>query len=299
MELWNTVWDAFNAPMFSLGEEPITPLSVIVLLVILSLTWVVGGRVRWLLERRLGKIADIQEGTLHIIGNLGRYLILFVGLFVGFQSVGLQLDSVIVIFGALGVGIGFGLQNIANNFISGVILLVERPIKVGDVVEVGGELGTVERISIRATTLRKFDQTQAIVPNGDLISTTVSNWTHDDRRVRVDFIVGVAYGSDTRLVERLMGEIVNGHEKVLDDPEPRIFFMEFGDSSLNFRVLAYVPDIMERLTTQSDLHFSIDEAFRANDIEIPFPQRDLHVRSIDPDAVLPHRPTAANGSPPA
>ncbi len=299
MELWNTVWDAFNAPMFSLGEEPITPLSVIVLLVILSLTWVVGGRVRWLLERRLGKIADIQEGTLHIIGNLGRYLILFVGLFVGFQSVGLQLDSVIVIFGALGVGIGFGLQNIANNFISGVILLVERPIKVGDVVEVGGELGTVERISIRATTLRKFDQTQAIVPNGDLISTTVGNWTHDDRRVRVDFIVGVAYGSDTRLVERLLGDLVNGHEMVLDDPAPRIFFMEFGDSSLNFRVLAYVPDIMERLTTQSDLHFSIDEAFRANDIEIPFPQRDLHVRSIDPDAVLPHRPTAANGSPPA
>ena len=299
MELWNTVWDAFNAPMFSLGEEPITPLSVIVLLIILSLTWIVGGRVRWLLERRLGKVADIQESTLHIIGNLGRYLVLFVGLFVGFQSVGLQLDSVLIIFGALGVGIGFGLQNIANNFISGVILLVERPVKVGDIIDVGGELGTVERISIRATTLRKFDQTQAIVPNGDLISTTVTNWTHDDRRVRVDFTVGVAYGSDTGLVERLMSEIVNGHEKVLDDPAPRIFFMEFGDSSLNFRVLAYVPDIMERLVAQSDLHFAIDEAFRANGIEIPFPQRDLHVRSIDPGAVLPHRPTATNGSPKA
>ena len=299
MELWNSVWDAFNAPMFGLGEEPITPLSVIVLLVILVVTWVIAGRVRWLLERRIGKISGIQEGTLHIIGALGRYLVLFVGLFIGMQSVGLQLDAVLVIFGALGVGIGFGLQNIANNFVSGIILLVERPIKVGDVVEVGSELGAVERISIRATTLRKFDQTQAIIPNGDLISSTVTNWTLDDRRVRVDFVVGVAYGSDTRLVERLLGELVNGHEKVLDDPAPRIFFMEFGDSSLNFRVLAYVPDIMERLSTQSDLHFAIDEAFQVNGIEIPFPQRDLHVRSIDPDAVLPHRPTAANGSPPA
>ena len=299
MELWNTVWDVLNAPMFSLGEEPLTPLSVLVLLVILAVTWIIAGRVRWLLERRIGTVAGVQEGTMHVIGTLGRYVTLFVGFLIGLQSVGLQLDSVLIMFGALGVGIGFGLQNIVNNFVSGVILLFERPIEVGDVIEVGGELGAVERVSIRATTLRKFDQTQAIVPNGDLISTTVINWTHDDRRVRVDFIVGVAYGSDTGLVERLMSEIVNGHEKVLDDPVPRIFFMEFGDSSLNFRVLAYVPDIMERLTTQSDLHFAIDEAFRANGIEIPFPQRDLHLRSIDSDAVMRHAPTATNGSPKA
>lgn len=299
MELWNNVWDAFNAPMFSLGEEPITPLSIVVLLVILAVTWIFAGRVRWLIERRIGQVADIQESTLHIIGNLGRYLIILVGLFVGFQSIGLQLDSVLIIFGALGVGIGFGLQNIANNFISGVILLIERPVKVGDIIDVGGELGTVERISIRATTLRKFDQTQAIVPNGDLISTTVTNWTHDDRRVRVDFIVGVAYGSDTRLVERLIREAVNGHEKILDDPEPRIFFFEFGDSSLNFRILCYVADISERFATLSDLHFQIDEAFREHDVEIPFPQRDLHLRSIDQEAVVRHAPTATNGSPKA
>ncbi len=297
MELWNTVWDAFNAPMFSLGEEPITPLSIVVLLVILAVTWIVAGRVRWLLERRIGQVAGMQEGTLHVIGALGRYLIIFVGFFVGLQSVGLQLDSVLILFGALGVGIGFGLQNIANNFVSGVILLFERPVEVGDVIEVGGELGTVERISIRATTLRKFDQTQAIVPNGDLISGVVTNWTHDDRRVRVDFMVGVAYGSDTALVERILKELVDGHEKVLDDPAPRVLFMEFGDSSLNFRILAYVPDLMDRLTTQSDLHYAIDEAFRTHDVEIPFPQRDLHVRSIDSDAVLQHAPTATNGSP--
>ena len=282
------VWDAVNAPLFSLGEDPVTLLALVVLVVIMVLTWIIGGRARWLLERRVSHVAGIEQGTLHAIGGLGRYLILFVGSFIGLRSVGFQLDAILVVFGALGVGIGFGLQNIANNFVSGLILLVERPIKVGDVVEVGGELGSVERVGIRATTLRKFDQTQAIVPNGDLISSTVTNWTLDDRRARLDFTLGVAYGSDTRLVERLIRAAVVNHRNVLDDPEPRIFFVEFGDSSLNFRVLAYVNDLMERFATLSDLHFAIDDAFRENDVEIPFPQHDLHLRTIDPDTVFRH-----------
>ncbi len=292
MKAWGVVWDAFNAPMFSLGEDPVTPLSLIVLVVIFTVTWFVAGRVRWALEDQIGqRVEEIPEALLHVVGNLARYTIILVGWFIGLQSVGFQLDAVLVIFGALGVGMGFGLQNIANNFVSGVILLVERPIKVGDVISVAGELGTVERVGIRATTLRKFDQTQAIVPNGDLISSVVNNWTLDDRRVRVDFVVGVAYGSDTRLVERLIREAVTEHELVLDDPEPRIFFFEFGDSSLNFRVLAYVADISERFSTLSDLHFTIDESFREHDIEIPFPQRDLHLRSIDEDVAFRHGPT--------
>ena len=294
MEVWTAVWDAFNVPLFSLGADPVTPLSLVVLILIFGVTWLVAGRVRWVLERQIGsRVEEIPEGVLHVIGNLARYAIIFTGWFIGLRSVGFQLDSVLVMFGALGVGMGFGLQNIANNFVSGVILLVERPIKVGDVVSVAGELGTVERVGIRATTLRKFDQTQAIVPNGDLISSVVNNWTLDARRVRVDFVVGVAYGSDTRLVERLIQEAVTEHELVLEDPEPRIFFMEFGDSSLNFRVLAYVADISERFVALSDLHFTIDESFRSHDIEIPFPQRDLHVRSIDSDVAFRHGPTAS------
>ena len=295
MEIWTAVWGAFNAPLFSLGADPVTPLSLIVLILIFAVTWLVAGRVRWLLEDRIAnRVDEIPEGVLHVIGNLARYTIIFMGWFIGLRSVGFQLDAVLVVFGALGVGMGFGLQNIANNFVSGVILLIERPIKVGDVVSVGDELGTVERVGIRATTLRKFDQTQAIVPNGDLISSVVSNWTLDDRRVRVDFVVGVAYGSDTRLVERLIREAVTEHEKVLDDPEPRIFFTEFGDSSLNFRVLAYVADISERFATLSDLHFTIDESFRAHDVEIPFPQRDLHLRSIDSDVTFRNERTASS-----
>lgn len=288
MEFWTLVWDAFNAPLFSLGEDPVTLLGLVVLVVIMALTWIIAGRARWLLERRVSSVIGIQEGTLHAIGGLGRYVILFVGSFIGLRSIGFQLDAILVVFGALGVGIGFGLQNIANNFVSGLILLVERPIKVGDVVDVGGELGSVERVGIRATTLRKFDQTQAIVPNGDLISSTVTNWTLDDRRARLDFTLGVAYGSDTRLVERIIRATVVNHPNVLEDPEPRIFFVEFGDSSLNFRILAYVNDLTERFATLSDLHFTIDDAFRENNVEIPFPQRDLHVRTVDPATAFRH-----------
>ena len=160
-------------------------------------------------------------------------------------------------------------------------------------VSVAGEAGDrLSAIGIRATTLRKFDQTQAIVPNGDLISSVVNNWTLDDRRVRVDFTVGVAYGSDTRLVERLIGEAVTEHELVLEDPEPRIFF--FGVRRLVAQLQGagvrggHQPNDLQAL---SDLHFTIDEEFRAHDIEIPFPQRDLHVRSIDSDVAFRHRPT--------
>lgn len=288
MEVWQSIWDAFNAPLFSLGEEPVTPLSLIVLVAIFVVTWLVAGRFRWLFVRRLGRITPLDEPTRHAVGTLLRYTIIIVGFYIGLRSVGFQLDAVLVVFGALGVGIGFGLQNVVNNFVSGLILLTERPVKLGDVVQVGDALGTVERMGIRATTVRKFDQTQAIVPNGELVSSVVTNWTLDDRRVRIDFTVGVAYGSDTRLVEKLIHEAVTQHPDVLDDPEPRILFVEFGDSSLNFRILTYVGDIAQRLTTQSDLHYAIDQAFREHDVEIPFPQRDLHLRSIDEEAALRH-----------
>ena len=293
MEIWNAIWDSLNAPLFSLGGDPVTVVGILVLTAIVSITFLAAGRLRSAFERWIGSATGIEETTLHTMGALMRYSVVFTGLYIALRSIGVQLDSLLVIFGAMGVGIGFGLQNIANNFVSGLILLSERPVKLGDVIDVGGFLGTVERIGIRATTLRRFDQTQSIVPNGDLISQTVTNWTLDDSRVRIDFTVGVAYGSDTRLVETIVHDVLAANESVLEDPEPRVLFVEFGDSSLNFRVLAYVAHVSERLTTQSELHFAIDEAFRKGDIEIPFPQRDLHLRSISPDVQLSH--AATNG----
>ena len=293
MQIWDSIWDSLNAPLFSLGGDPVTVVGILVLAAIVIITFLIAGRLRSVFERWIGSATGIEDTTLHTMGALMRYTIVFIGIYIGLRSVGVQLDSLLVVFGAVGVGIGFGLQNIANNFVSGLILMSERPVKLGDVVDVGGSLGTVERIGIRATTLRRFDQTQSIVPNGDLISQTVTNWTLDDKRVRIDFMVGVAYGSDTRLVEETLSEILAGHETVLEDPEPRVLFVEFGDSSLNFRVLAYVANISDRLTTQSELHFAIDQAFRDRDVEIPFPQRDLHLRSISPGVQVTH--AAANG----
>lgn len=288
MEIWNDIWGSLNTPLFSLGGDPVTVVGILVQVAIIIATFVVAGRARSVFERWIGRATGMEETNLQTMGALMRYAILFLGLYIAMRSIGVQLDSLLVVMGAVGVGIGFGLQNVTNNFVSGLILMSERPVKVGDVVDVGGSLGTVERIGIRATTLRKFDQTQAIVPNGDLISQVVTNWTHDDRRVRIDFIVGVAYGSDTQLVRRLITDIVTDNTAVLEAPEPRVLFVEFGDSSLNFRVLAYVGDIADRLGTLSDLHFAIDSVFRQHDVEIPFPQRDLHLRSISPGVELAH-----------
>ncbi len=294
MGIWNTIWDALNAPLFSLGGDPVTVVGILVLVVIISATLLVAGRLRSMFERWFSSISSVEETTLHTMGALIRYTVVFMGFYIALRSVGVQLDSLLVVLGAIGVGIGFGLQNIANNFVSGLILLSERPVKLGDIVDVGGVLGTVERIGIRATTLRGFDQTQSIVPNGDLISQVVTNWTLDDKRVRIDFTVGVAYGSDTRLVEETIRELLAEHELVLETPEARVMFVEFGDSSLNFRILAYVPNVSDRLTTLSDLHFAIDEAFRSKDVEIPFPQRDLHLRSISSGVELSHSSTDGN-----
>ena len=294
MHILNSIWNALNTPLFSLGGDPLTVVSILVLVAIVGVTFPLAGRLRNAFERWLGRMAEIEETNLHTMGALIRYTIVFLGMYIGLRSVGVQLDSLLVVLGAIGVGIGFGLQNIANNFISGLILLSERPIKIGDIVDVGGILGSVERIGIRATTLRRFDQTQSLVPNGDLISNAVTNWTLDDKRVRIDFTVGVAYGSDVRLVEKLLRDLLEADERVLDEPTARVMFVAFGESSLDFRVLAYVPDLADRLTTLSDLHFAIDEMFREHDIEIPFPQRDLHLRSISPGVELSH--SAANGN---
>ena len=294
MEIWNAIWNSLNAPLFSLGGDPVTVISILVLVAIVGVTFPLAGKLRSAFERWMGSVVEIEETNLHTMGALIRYTVVFMGVYIGLRSAGVQLDSLLIVMGAIGVGIGFGLQNITNNFVSGLILLSERPIKLGDIVDVGGILGTVERIGIRATTLRRFDQTQSLVPNGDLISQVVTNWTLDDRRVRIDFTVGVAYGSDVRLVEKLIRDLLEADERVLDEPQARVMFVAFGESSLDFRVLAYVPDLADRLSTQSDLHFAIDEVFRNNDIEIPFPQRDLHLRSISPDVELSH--SSANGN---
>jgi potassium efflux system protein len=207
------------------------------------------------------------------------------GIIIAVQSIGLNLTSLAVVFGLLSVGIGFGLQNVAANFISGLIILFERPIKIGDRITIGDVWGDVMNINLRATLIRTIDNIAIIVPNSEFISSRVTNWSYRDPKVRVHIPVGVAYGSDVRLVTDSLLEVARRHPEVMPDPAPEVWFTEFGNSSLNFELLVWTLDPKRRPEVISDLNKAIDAIFRKNKIEIPFPQRDLHIRSsvpIDP-----------------
>jgi len=234
---------------------------------------------RWLLGRRVFPQFRIESGLEYTILRVLHYLIVILGVWTALTFAGANLTGLTVVAGLMSVGIGFGLQNIASNFISGVILLFERPIKVGDRITVGEVIGDVRSINLRSTTVITPDNISIIVPNSEFVSGRVVNWSHGDRKVRVHIPVGVAYGSDVKRVTKVLQEEAERHPVVLGTPEPRVWFVEFGDSSLNFELLVWIADPIAQLQTISDLNYAIDAAFRRNEIEIPFPQRDLHVRS--------------------
>jgi small-conductance mechanosensitive channel len=197
----------------------------------------------------------------------------------------MEFSRLALFVGAFGVGLGFGLQTVINNFVSGLILLFERPIQVGDMVEVGGLLGEVRRIGARSSTVHTADGAEVIVPNANLIAEQVVNWTRSDRRRRITVDVGVAYGTDPVRVLELLRGVGAASSAVLSDPPPEALFLGFGESALNFRLRAWIPRFEESYAASSDLGVAISAALRDAGIEIPFPQRDLRVRSIEPDAL--------------
>ncbi|HSM41307.1 MAG TPA: mechanosensitive ion channel domain-containing protein [Afifellaceae bacterium] len=213
-------------------------------------------------------------------------------------SAGIDLSSLAIVAGALSIGIGFGLQNIVSNFVSGLILLVERPIKVGDWVETGGTAGFVKKISVRATEIETFQRQTMIVPNSELINSVVGNWTHKYRGGRIDIAVGVAYGSDIRKVREILLEIARENTMILKHPEPFVVFTNFGDSSLDFELRFHLSDILKLPIVSTDVRFAIVEAFEEHGIEIPFPQRDLHVRSGSLGVTADGQANTAADSPP-
>jgi len=204
------------------------------------------------------------------------------GIIIAVQSIGLNLTSLAVVFGLLSVGIGFGLQNVASNFISGLIILFERPIEIGDRITVGDVWGDVVNINLRATLILTIDNIAIIVPNSEFISSRVTNWSYRDSKVRVHIPVGVAYGSDVQLVTNSLLEVARNNAEVMKDPAPEVWFTQFGDSSLKFELLVWTLDPKRRPEVISDLNKSIDAIFRKNKIEIPFPQRDIHIRTSVP-----------------
>jgi small-conductance mechanosensitive channel len=256
VQIWNT--ELFGS---------VTIGSVFFLLILFAAVIIVERIVqKQLIRRFLSKTKlqpSLQFGMSRIIG----YTMIAVGFYVAFQLVGVDLSSLAIIAASLGVGVGFGLQNIINNLVSGIIILAERPISIGDRIEVGGVAGRVTKIQIRSTTVVTNDNITMIVPNADFISNTVTNWSHGDPKVRIRVPVGVAYGSDL-------------NPKALRDPTPVVLFTEFGDSSLNFELGVWTQEMTATpIHFTSEMNFIIEQKLRENGIEIPFPQRDLHVLS--------------------
>jgi len=239
----------------------------------------------WLIQRILDEEVyprkKVETGVGISINRLIHYAFVIIGSIIALSTIGIGIQSLAVLMGAFGIGIGFGLQNIVNNFASGLILLFERSIKIGDIVQISGEWGTIKNLGLRATIVETFDRSELIVPNSDLVSSTVTNWTLTNQLVRVIVRVGVAYGSDVEKVIKVLNQAAEEHSLILGFPKTTVLFTGFGNSSLNFEVRAFVNGMDYFLGVKSDLHVEIDRLFRENGIEIPFPQSDIHLRTID------------------
>jgi small-conductance mechanosensitive channel len=209
-----------------------------------------------------------------------------IGFLFALSILGFEVSKITILLSALGVGIGFGLQGVVNNFVSGLILLFERPVRVGDTIELAGKWAEIRRIGLRSTTIKTFDEADVIIPNSDLITNQVTNWTLTNRLVRLTIPVGVAYGSDVPLVMKTLADCAKEHEMIATFRPAQVLFLEFGESSLDFELRVWVKDADNRLEVKSELHQAIDQSFREKKIEIAFPQRDLHLRSMDESAII-------------
>ncbi len=273
--------DVLNAKLVSLGNLAVTPLFLLKVVVYLFFLIVAAHLGRKILHDRILVRTSLDEGLRYALTVGAGYVIFFVGAVIGLQSLGLNLSSIAFLGGAVGLGIGVGLQSIANNFISGLILLVERPIKVDDRVEIENLTGDVVKIAARSTWVRTNDNVVIIVPNSEFTSKRVTNWTANDRCVRISLSIGTSYSSDPQQVKQLLLQVAGRHPDVLSNPAPDVIFTDFGDSSLDFELRVWTTNqVRTPQILKSDLYFSIFSLFKQEGIEIPFPQRDLHLRSI-------------------
>jgi small-conductance mechanosensitive channel len=247
--------------------------------IILWLSWMLARFVSFVLREELLPRLHVKEGVPFALTTFTRYAIIAIGFIAAVSVLGIPLDRLTIVLSALGVGIGFGLQGLVNNFVSGFVLLTERPIRLRDKIEIEGILGTVSSIGIRASTIRTFDGAEVIVPNGDLISGRVVNWTLSARQQRVTIPVGVAYGTDPNQVLDILRKVAAADEKVFKDPAPLALFRGFGESSLDFELRIFM-DPSDVLNVPSAVTVAINEALKEAGIEIPFPQRDLHLRGV-------------------
>ena len=273
---------------FNLGSQRISVGLVITSAGILYGSFLASWIVQKLLMDEVLTRRSVERGVRASIARLVHYAFIFVGFVLALLALGFEFTKLTIMLSALGVGIGFGLQGVVNNFVSGIILLFERPVRVGDTIELGGKWAEIKKIGLRATIVQTFDQADVIIPNADLITNQVTNWTLSNRRVRLSIPVGVAYGSDVPLVIEILMECANDSSMVVKTFTPQVLFLSFGESSLDFELRVWVLDADNRLKAKSELNQAIDRRFREAKIEIAFPQRDLHLRSLDESVILRH-----------
>ena len=291
-------FDAFLKASFRVGSATISVSVILTFLLVIAATFLLAAALRFVLDGEILPRLKIERGLAFTVSTTVRYAVLVGGVLLAFSAADISLSRVTLLAGALGVGLGFGLQNLVSNFISGLILLFERPIEVGDVVDVGSLLGEVRRIGMRSSTIRTAEGAEVVVPNSDLISKSVINWTLSDRRRRIEIKVGVAYGSDPEKIIGLLLEAAADHPEALDDPPPAAFFMGFGESSLDFVLHVWASRFEQGLALQSALRRAVHRVLGEAGIEIPFPQRDLNLRSVTPDAAAALRDDKQEGQAP-
>lgn len=280
LEVSRVIFDSISEFLLkerSVGTLNITIGSIFTFILILLVTYLISRLLKFFIEDVTLKHANLPRGVPAAISVTIRYFIVILGFTFALSAAGIDLGKFGLLAGALGVGIGFGLQNIVNNFISGLILVYERPLSVDDTIEVENLLGQVKRIGIRSSNVRTYDGAEVVVPNGNLVSNQLINWTLSDNKRRIEIKVGTSYDSDPNEVLKILEKVAEENEDVMKEPPPRALFEDFGDSSLNFRLLFWVPyDI--GIGTKSDVSVGIFNKFKENNIEIPFPQVDLHVK---------------------
>jgi small-conductance mechanosensitive channel len=285
------IWRVYDRPAeaiqgvfgfgFMVGSRKVTLGLILTAAAFLYGSFLISWAVQILLMKGVFSRREMQVGVRISIARLIHYGFVFVGFLLALVALGVHLRDVTIIAGALGVGIGFGLQGIVNNFVSGLILLFERPIKVGDYIQLGEQWAEIKKIGLRATVVETFNRSEIVVPNSDLVSNQVTNWTLSNRIARIIIPVGVEYGSDVPLVIKTLMESAMASSKVLRMPEPQVLFLRFGESSLDFELRVWISDIDDRLVVISQMHQEIDQRFRQAGIVIAFPQVDLHVRSVE------------------
>ncbi len=287
MKTWDELRAVFDKQLVSLGDVEVTPAILLTAALIILIAYGASRLLQRMLRRNVFERIDLNKGSQGAICRLLHIIIMCIGVFIAIQHTGINLTALAAVSAVLLVGIGLGLQTITHNFISGLIMLFERPVQEGDFVEVGGVQGSVQAVNAYSTKVETLDKVTIIVPNSHFLSENVTNWSFQESKVRIHVSVRVSYGSDVELVAETLLEVGRAHPEVLSDPEPQIQFLAFGDSSLNFDLLVWIADPTRQYFVISDLNFAIVQAFRARDITIPFPQRDLHIKSAVPIARSP------------